>query len=276
MTTYRRTDPSHRRAYAEPLDPRRLFAVSVSGGTLTVTGSGSNDRIDVTYGVETIDVRVVFLGEATDDVQEESFPSADVQRIVIEALGGIDNVHADKDSTLPASIPVTIRGGDGDDWLFGTAGADVIDAGADEDVVWAGGGNDYVYGGGGEDTLNGEADNDTLSGGAGKNHLHGGDGDDRLTGSSGRDFMYGEAGRDRLYGGNGDDRLDGGGNVDKLYGEGGHDLLYGSSSNDRLFGGPGWDSLFGGTGTNYLDGGDDEDFGENRPGTTLVSIENVI
>lgn len=67
------------------------------------------------------------------------------------------------------SIPVTLRGGPGDDLLVG---------------------------GGGDDLLIGSAGNDKLIGRAGNDRLHGGPGNDQLLGGRGQDICDGGPGRD--------------------------------------------------------------------------------
>jgi Ca2+-binding RTX toxin-like protein len=74
-------------------------------------------------------------------------------------------------------------GGDGDDFVYGSAYGDYMTGAAD---------NDEVYGWGGADTL---------QGGTGSDYLYGGEGDDTLDGGSGDDYLYGEADCDDLDGG---------------------------------------------------------------------------
>ena len=85
----------------------------------------------------------------------------------------------------------TINGGNGIDFLFGTAGDDVLS------------------GGNGVDTLFGYAGNDTLLGGNGTDTLWGGDGNDLLDGGRGNDLLYGGSGSDTfvLARGNGTDLI---------------------------------------------------------------------
>jgi hypothetical protein len=78
------------------------------------------------------------------------------------------------------AIPVTMRGGAGDDTLVGGGGADKLlgGEGGDRlvgrgggDLIFGGPGNDSIYGGSGEDTLRGGPGNDFLSGGFGANDI---------------------------------------------------------------------------------------------------------
>jgi hypothetical protein len=68
-------------------------------------------------------------------------------------------------------IMARITGTSGNDILFGTLHADVIDAGARRDYVYAGGGNDLIIGGLGNDILNGGSGFDRFFFG----HQHGAD-----------------------------------------------------------------------------------------------------
>lgn len=94
---------------------------------------------------------------------------------------------------------------EGDNFIYGTAYQNVIDAlGGDDtvyvlqgnDVVYGGSGNDFIDGGAGNDLLNGGNGNDRLLGGVGNDVILGGDGDDVLTGGGGSDAMSGGAGND--------------------------------------------------------------------------------
>ena len=121
----------------------------------------------------------------------------------------------------------TIRGGDGDDIIFGNTNvqgdpddSDWLEGGAGADFVQGNVGRDTVLGGDGADTLRGGADDDTVEGGAGADLLWGDLGIDRLTGGSEDDvfaFLAGHsaigpdlASLDRItdFDQAGDDRLD--------------------------------------------------------------------
>jgi Ca2+-binding RTX toxin-like protein len=91
--------------------------------------------------------------------------------------------------TPPTSLSVT-----------GTAGADTLTGGSDNDVLIGLEGNDTLNGGDGQDILYGdyEGSNATQSG------------DDTLNGGAGGDLLVGGLGNDRLNGGAGDDQIYGG------------------------------------------------------------------
>jgi len=137
-----------------------------------------------------------------------------------------------------------------DDFIKGSAGQDVILAGAGNDRVWSGDGNDYVDGGAG---------NDMIWAGNGADRVDGGTGDDMLWGENGEDVLHGDDGNDWISGGNDNDVLFGDAGNDRLSGDNGNDLLYGGSGNDLLWGGNGTDVLDGGTGSDMLNGGAGDD-----------------
>ncbi len=143
--------------------------------------------------------------------------------------------------------------------LRGTAGADVLQAGAAPSRIYGFGGDDRLVGGFYNDWFSGGAGNDILIGGAGSDTLIGGPGNDQLFGGEGNDRLLGGPGDDILWGGDGDDYLHGGAGNNILYGEGGNNTLRGAQGNDRLYGGAGNDRLIGSGGDDHLDGGAGDD-----------------
>ena len=51
------------------------------------------------------------------------------------------------------TAPLTLRGGEGDDALFGAGGTDRLEGGAGNDILVGGPGDDFAYGGSGSDTF---------------------------------------------------------------------------------------------------------------------------
>lgn len=94
----------------------------------------------------------------------------------VNAGGGDDRVGVAKN----VAVPVTMRGGAGEDTLLG------------------GGGADKLIGGAGDDRLVGWRGADLLYGGPGADVLFGGPGSDRLRGGPGRDRLLAGAGRNRV------------------------------------------------------------------------------
>ncbi len=87
------------------------------------------------------------------------------------------------DSVAVAStvtIPVTMRGGPGDDTLSGGGGADKLIGGAGNDRLSGHAGDDLIFGGPGIDTITGGSGNDMLRGGPGKDTISGGSGQNSI------------------------------------------------------------------------------------------------
>ena len=65
-----------------------------------------------------------------------------------------------------APKPVSAFGNGGDDRLYGSRYADLLDGGDDNDVLFGLGGNDRIRGGAGDDLLEGGSGNDIMTGGS--------------------------------------------------------------------------------------------------------------
>ncbi|MBO9475106.1 calcium-binding protein [Shimia sp. R10_1] len=113
-----------------------------------------------------------------------------------------------------------LRGGDGNDTMFGGGGDDKLHGGSDNDALHGEAGNDRIMGGDGDDLATGGAGNDSLTMG---------DGADTAEGGAGRDYLHGEHGADSLTGGDGDDKLVGGTGADTIAGGAGNDHLWGGN-----------------------------------------------
>src|SRR5688500_7360833 len=150
----------------ETLESRRLFAITLVDGLLTVDGTAGNDTISLTSRGGTLTVR--------NGAERADVALADVDEVVVNALAGNDRITLGSRLDLPA----TIEAGDGADRVTGGAGDDLITGGA---------GNDRIAGGGGDDDLFGAAGNDRLYGNAGDDFLAGGDGFDLISGGAGFD-----------------------------------------------------------------------------------------
>jgi Ca2+-binding RTX toxin-like protein len=113
-------------------------------------------------------------------------PAGNPNELVCEAppiAGFVVNGGSHDDSVVVARavpVPVTLRGGPGNDTLLG------------------GGGNDLILGGPGNDVLGGRGGDDSIFGGPGKDLIKGGPGDDTLHGGPGRDQIVGGAGTNKI------------------------------------------------------------------------------
>lgn len=102
--------------------------------------------------------------------------ASQISGFTINSDGGDDQVRVAREIT----IPVTLRGGGGNDLLVGGSGNDRLNGGegndrliggAGDDVISGSVGDDVLIGGGGDDTLRGGPGNDVLKGGPGINQL---------------------------------------------------------------------------------------------------------
>jgi Ca2+-binding RTX toxin-like protein len=94
----------------------------------------------------------------------------------VNSGAGEDHVSVAKDIT----VPVTMRGGAGDDVLVGGAGPDKLIGGQGNDRLIGWRGDDVLYGGPGDDVLIGGPGNDVLRGGLGEDRLIEGSGTDSV------------------------------------------------------------------------------------------------
>ena len=175
------------------------------------------------------------------------------------------------------TVTVDLANGDsptaGDDVIWGTGGADVINALAGDDTICSNGGDDIINAGGGVDWIDGGPGNDDIVGGGGADMIFGGDGDDIIMGGGGNDDIEGEAGDDSLFGQTGNDTLDGGDGIDAISGGGGSDTIAtgtgatvgsgvfvaGGAGADTIIGGPDADDIRGGAGPDIINGNDGDD-----------------
>jgi hypothetical protein len=134
--------------------------VGLVGSTLVVLGTDSADTISVQRKGNLL---VVYHGAR----QVRTFNVATVTAIDIDARGGNDTVTIA--STIATST--TIRGGAGNDKLYGGSGNDTLIGGDGHDYLFGLMGDDTLDGGDGDDWLYGGAGLDTLDGGSGTNQL---------------------------------------------------------------------------------------------------------
>lgn len=94
----------------------------------------------------------------------------------VNAGGGEDRIHV----AASVTVPLTMRGGAGDDTLIGGSASDKLIGGRGNDRLVGGRGDDQLYGGPGDDVLVGGPGNDLLSGGGGRDRLLAGPGANRI------------------------------------------------------------------------------------------------
>jgi len=130
----------------------------------------------------------------------------------------------------------TLSGGDGDDVLTSTGGADRLDGGIGFDTAIL---NrtfltvNFSLTVGLPTATSTASDGTTLTG-IESVQIVSGSGKDKLIANAGDDYLYGNAGNDLLNGGKGNDQLDGGINADTLIGGAGNDGLSGGANADAF------------------------------------------
>ncbi|HEX6960779.1 MAG TPA: PKD domain-containing protein, partial [Lacipirellula sp.] len=125
------------------------------------------------------------------------FAAADVAEVVVRTRGGADVFVA----TSNVVQPMSIDGGDGNDFLKGGGGENVVLGGDGHDTLYGSGGYDRLLGGLGDDDLLGFGGDDVLVGGGGRDIVNGGDGRDLLIGGCNEDLLHGGTAEDILIGG---------------------------------------------------------------------------
>jgi Ca2+-binding RTX toxin-like protein len=187
------------------IDNRSGWGIKAGAGCKAVSGDKTKARC--TTKTATKQVRVNF-GAKDDYVYNQT-------SILLVAAGGAGSDHLQSMGAADR-----LYGGDGDDFLLGGNGANLLSGGAGKDDLIGGSGADRMYGGPGNDGSRGQGGNDVMSDEAGMNSFDGG------------------AGNDTLYGGTGTDNLRGGDGNDTIHGRDGTDYLFGGAGNDRLYSSP--------------------------------------
>ena len=210
----------------ENLENRQLLAADLVDGVLFVNGTANADiyRFDVTalaattakvvvttktanksfVGVTQInaytkggpDIVKVFNGNIPVDIYSGN--GDDIIRTYntdtfVSAGAGNDIVSVSVSNPSAATLPRTVRGDSGNDYIVGSAA------------------NDGLVGGAGDDIIVGGAGNDSINGGPGRNILKGGTGDDTFHVNPSNGLFEGDTvnvgGQDTIYGGPGTDKV---------------------------------------------------------------------
>ena len=219
-------------------------------GNLIIMATQMPDVIDISF-IESLEVNV-------NDVCIETFEPADVDRVIIFAYGGSDEIF------IFGGVEATIYAGHGADRIqVGDSPAEIF-GGPGPDFISGSPAKDFLYGGAGRDTIFAEAGADEIFGGDAADLIIGGPGNDMISGGLGPDFLLGEGGNDLIVGNAGADRLNGGGGNDVLVGSDGPDVMFGGAGEDEFTGGAGFDTMEGGPGIDTsLDDGEIENDIEN-------------
>ena len=160
-------------AYAKPPTYNVLLAGGGEPNTIQIwlTPDGRSYVID---SVSQLEVGGSVCENPPGNPNELVCQAAMVGSFEINAGSGDDTVTLAKG----VPIPVTMRGGSGQDTLVGGDGPDKLIGGDGNDRLAGRAGDDLIYGGGGSDSI---------FGGLGKDVLRGGLGEDRFGGSGGSD-----------------------------------------------------------------------------------------
>ncbi|MFD1881152.1 calcium-binding protein [Paracoccus pacificus] len=192
-----------------------------------LVGGAGNDVMDGRGGID----RAVFLTNAS--VQVDLNQSQQNTGEGIDSLIGIENVQT----------------ANGNDYIRGSAGANLIVTAGGNDRLEGLAGNDILDGGAGVDTafylanvqhiISLAADGPQNTGEGvdvlrNVENLQFGNGNDRGTGSAAANMIAGNWGNDTLSGGGGNDTLYGGGDRDSLDGGTGNDVLWGGAAADSF------------------------------------------
>lgn len=259
------------------------FTGSGNASANVLTGGSGNDTLDGRGGADILDG-----GDGSDTA---SYAISGIG-VTVNLTTGV-NTGGDAQGDVLISIE-NVTGSTLGDYLFGDAGANILNGGAGSDTLDGAGGADTLIGGAGNDilvvndpgdvvielagggtdevktwmlstTLMNEVENLTLlgpfsapTGPFGQTGI-GNSLANVITGNVGNDVLEGLGGNDTLSGGLGDDILRGGDGNDILNGGEGADLLEGDDGNDTLNGNAGGDVLLGGLGDDTLQGGDGDD-----------------
>jgi hypothetical protein len=155
--------------------------------TVLLAGGSSSNEIEIwlsadgtQYVIDSIvplEVGSTICAHASGSQNELLCQAVEVGAFEMNADGGDDQVRVAPEVT----IPVTMRGGTGNDTLVGGDGPDKLVGGP---------GNDRVVGRGGADVLFGGPGHDAIFGGPGADVIHGGPDRDKIVGGPGRDEIF--------------------------------------------------------------------------------------
>ncbi len=230
--------------------------INLSGGMPVIdnTPSADDDILIGTSAAELLDG-----GAGTDTASY----AASTGRVTVD-LDNNSGTHNDAAGDTYASVENIIGSQNGNDYLYGDASTNHLQALDGNDYLEGGAGADILDGGDGTDfaryirsdaavtvdliqnvQTGGHAEGDQLVniehlyGTAYDDTFRGNDSYNQIYGRNGNDMLDGRGGSDRLYGGNGDDILAGGAGVDLLYGQSGADTfvfkaIYEYSNSDNV------------------------------------------
>ncbi len=257
-----------------------------NAGNDTLAGGDGNDFLTSGAGADSLnggnDNDYFFLGSSTANDTADGGAGSDTVLYVNEASMVTINLNGQvaNGASIGSDQLLNIEGatgGNGNDVIVGTPGANHLSGSNGNDLLVGDAGNDTLQGDAGMDSLFGAGDDDQLSGGSENDQLNGGAGSDTLSGDTGNDTLFASAGSDSIDGGSGFDWYDlslATGNASVVLGlqtaSGpgiGVDTLI---SIENVRGGSGNDSIIGDIGINILDGGGGNDTVRAGPASDVL------
>lgn len=159
--------------------PAKTYTVLLAGGdeaNAIRIWLGDNGREYVIDSLVQLEVGGDICSHPEEKSNELVCAAPSIAGFEVNAGEGDDRVGVAKD----VEVPVTMRGGAGDDFLLGGAGPDKLIGGTGNDRLVGWRGDDLLYGGPGADVLIGGPGNDVLRGGEGEDELIAGNGNDSV------------------------------------------------------------------------------------------------
>lgn len=167
--------------------PAGLAHAEAGPVTLLISGGPGNSGLNISLtpdgrqytilSTEPLEVGGNICEHPQEEVPNELLCTATaIAGFEVNAGAGSDSVYFSSD--IP--VPVTARGGPGNDRLIGGGASDKLIGGPDRDYLEGRRGDDWLLGGPGPDTLLGGPGNDQLRGGPDKDKIVGGPGKNEL------------------------------------------------------------------------------------------------
>jgi Ca2+-binding RTX toxin-like protein len=125
--------------------------ITLSNGVLIVNGQNRADTINITSPNNST-IRVTIISPPAPNLTRD-FNVSNINSIVLNGNAGNDTLRVLQNIK---EMPITIRGGLGNDLIAGSIYADQTFGGDGNDFINAGLGNDYIEGNSGNDILNGQ------------------------------------------------------------------------------------------------------------------------
>ena len=161
-------------------------------GADALTGGAGDDTASYAGSMMGVTVRFHAMQAMHGDAEGDTFVDTTTNTYTV-----LDEDEEEQDMT--ETVPDVIN-------LTGSGGDDILAGDSRDNTIRGGGGNDRLYGGPGGNYKN-DSNNDMMYGGAGHDHVFGGKGGDMLDGGAGNDNLWGNGGANTFYGGPGSDTI---------------------------------------------------------------------